>query len=51
MYLTAERLEERQSRMTGNFTDESALFVEVHSMEVGLVAGEDLVGLRDNPDL
>lgn len=37
--------------MAGNLTDESALFVEVHSLKVRLVAGEDLIGLRDNPDL
>jgi hypothetical protein len=51
MYLTAERLEECQSRMAGDLTDKSALFIEVHSLKVGFVCGEDLVGLWDNPDL
>jgi hypothetical protein len=51
MYLAAERLEEGQSRMTCDFTDETTLFVEVHSLEVGFVGGEDLIGLWDNPDL
>lgn len=37
--------------MAGDLADESALFVEVHSLKVRLVAGEDLIGLRDNPDL
>lgn len=37
--------------MAGDLADESALFIEVHPLKVRLVAGEDLVGLRDNPDL
>jgi hypothetical protein len=51
MYLTAERLKEGQPRMAGDLADESALFVEIHSLKVRLVAGEDLIGLWDNPDL
>lgn len=37
--------------MAGDLTNESPLFVEVHSLKVRLVAGEDLIGLWDNPDL
>jgi hypothetical protein len=37
--------------MAGDLADESALFVEVHSLEVRFIAGEDLIGLRDDPDL
>lgn len=37
--------------MARDLTDESALFVEVHSLKVRLITGKDLIGLRDNPDL
>lgn len=37
--------------MTRNFADKAALLVEIHSLEIRLVAGEDLVGFGDNPDL
>lgn len=51
MYLTAERLEEGQAGMTCDFTNKSALLVEVHALKVGLICGEDLVGFWDHPDL
>lgn len=51
MYLTAERLKKRQTRMSSDFTNEPALFVEIHSLKVVLIAGEDLIGLWNNPDL
>lgn len=51
IYLTAERLKKGQARMACDLADESALFVEVHSVKVRLVASEDLIGLWDNPDL
>ena len=37
--------------MTGDLADESPLLVEIHALEVGLIIGEDLVGLGDDPNL
>jgi hypothetical protein len=37
--------------MTSDLTDESALFVEIHSLKVMLVGGEDLIGFWDYPNL
>lgn len=37
--------------MTRDLADESALLVKVHSLEVRVIAREDLAGLWDNPDL
>lgn len=37
--------------MTGYFTNEPTLFIEVHALEVRLIAHEDLAGLWDDPDL
>jgi hypothetical protein len=37
--------------MSSDFTNESALFIKVHSLEIGFVGGEDLVCLWDDPDL
>jgi hypothetical protein len=37
--------------VAGDLADESALLVEIHSLEVGLVCGEDLVGLWNDPNL
>lgn len=51
MYLTAKRLEKCQPRMAGNFTNKSALLVEIHALKVGFVCGKNLVGLWDHPDL
>lgn len=51
MYLAAKSFKKRQPRMASNFADKSALLVEIHALEVGLVFGEDLIGLWDDPDL
>lgn len=37
--------------MTGYLAYEPPLLVEIHSLEIGFVVCEDLVGLWDNPDL
>jgi hypothetical protein len=37
--------------MAGDFTDKPPLLVEIHPLQVGLIAGEDLIGLWYNPDL
>jgi hypothetical protein len=50
-YLTSECLEEVHARMTRDLAYESALLVEVHSLEVRVIACKDLAGLWDNPDL
>jgi hypothetical protein len=50
-YFRPKRFEECQARMTRDFANESSLFVEVHSLKIRLILGEDFVGLRDNPDL
>lgn len=51
MYLTPQCLEKCQPRVAGDLADESALLVEIHSLEVGLVGCEDLVGLWNDPNL
>jgi hypothetical protein len=51
MYFTPQCLEERQPRVAGDLANESTLFIEIHPLEVGLVRGEDLVGLWDDPNL
>lgn len=50
-YLAPECLEEVHARMTRDLADETALLVEVHSLEIRVIAGEDLAGFWDNPDL
>lgn len=37
--------------MARDFTNKSARLVKVHPLKVRLIAREDLVGLRDHPDL
>ena len=37
--------------MAGDLADKSTLLIEIHSLEVRLVTGKDLIGLWDNPDL
>ena len=37
--------------MTGDLADESPLLVEIHALEVGLIIGEDFVGLGNDPNL
>jgi len=37
--------------MARDFADKAALLVEIHPLEIRLIAGEDLVGFGDHPDL
>lgn len=37
--------------MTRDLTDETALLVKVHPLKVRVIAGEDLIGFGNNPDL
>jgi hypothetical protein len=37
--------------MTSDLADKFSLFVEIHALEIRFVVGEDLVRLRDDPDL
>lgn len=50
-YLTPQCLEKGHTRMARDLTDESALLVKVHPVEVRVIAGEDLIGFWDDPDL
>lgn len=50
-YLALECLKKRQTRMTRDLAYESTLLVEVHPLQVRLVAGKDLVGLGYDPNL
>lgn len=50
-HLTPQCLEKGHARMSRDLADETALFIKVHSLKVRVVAGENLVGFRDNPDL
>lgn len=37
--------------MTRNLADEPPLLVEVHPLKIRLIAGKDLIGFWDYPDL
>lgn len=37
--------------MPGDLAQKPPLLIEIHSLEIRLVVGEDLVGLRNNPNL
>jgi hypothetical protein len=50
-YLAPECLEEIHARMACDLANESTLLVEVHTLKIWVIAGEDLTGLWDNPDL
>ena len=50
-YFAPMGFEKVQARMAGYLAYEPPLLVEIHSLEIGFVVGEDLIGLWDNPDL